>query len=99
MPNRTIYVRKDDFEAFNAVREDLPDIISRAIRQEVIAKNKFQEIDALLNDGLLVEVARVFDEPLYIRVNHRDPEEARRKIAEVRSIVKDVVMGEASNDR
>lgn len=96
VPDKTIYVRKDVLEAFNAARDELPDIISRAIRQEVQAKNKFQEIDALLNDGLLVEIAQVLGEPLYIRVNHRNPEEARRKVAEIRSVVKDVVMGAQS---
>ncbi|WP_241384232.1 hypothetical protein [Rhodococcus sp. CH91] len=50
MPNRTIYVRKDDLEAFNAVRDDLPDIISRAIRQEVEARKNNLQYDRELFD-------------------------------------------------
>lgn len=62
------------------------------LKERAVTAKQLIEIDAEVNGGALVEIARVFGKPIYTRVNHRDMESAQQEIAELRSIIKDVVM-------
>lgn len=94
MPNKTIYIRKDDMEAYNKLADKIPEIISKALRHETGAKAKFEEVDTLLNGGRMVELATILGEPIYARIDLRDEVRAKAKVAELRSIIKDVVVGD-----
>ena len=68
--------------------------ISNITKAKVENSVKVANIDAEVNGGALVEVANILGKPLYMRVNHHDPELAKRELAEMRAIVKDVVFPE-----
>lgn len=68
--------------------------IDERVREYIKSKYKIAELDAELNGGVLFEVARVFGKPLYVRLNHHDPEMAKHELAEIQSIVKSVVVGD-----
>jgi hypothetical protein len=49
MPNKTVYIRKDDLEAWNQV-EDVPDFIHRALHGVITARTLDQEREWLEED-------------------------------------------------
>jgi hypothetical protein len=74
--------------------DDRPEWTKDFIKNRARAIARLADLDAELNGGVLVEVCRVLGKPLYMRVDHHDPERATHDLQEMRSIVKDVVYPE-----
>lgn len=72
--------------------DELQKQIEENTKKIVENQERIKLIDAELNGGMLVEVCRILGKPLYMRVDHHDPERAKHDLAEMRSIVKDVVV-------
>lgn len=68
--------------------------IDKRLRQYVKSRLKVAELDAELNGGALFEVATILGKPLYVRLDHHDPERAKYELAEVQAMVKSVVLGD-----
>lgn len=92
MARKNVYIRKTNEEAWNGI-ENPSAWINDLIHRKVEARAKFAELDAVVNDGVLVEVCKIFGHPLYMRVNHNDPDRAKYDLAEVQSVVKETVIG------
>jgi hypothetical protein len=93
MTRKNVYIRKDNESRWNDI--DSPSAwINEHLTKMAKLKAKVTDADAEINGGALVEVARIMGKPLYMRVNHHDPELARHELAEMRSIIKDVVLGD-----
>jgi hypothetical protein len=81
-----------DPEATKAITEPGVNNVNEIIENQLKFIAKAKEMEALLGGGALVEVARVYGKPLYMRVDPRDPELAKHEIAEMQSIVKSMVI-------
>lgn len=67
-------------------------MIKKHLKSRAITAKQLIDLDAEVNGGALVQVCTIFGKKLYIRVDHRDLEQARMELAKVRSVVKDVVL-------
>lgn len=68
--------------------------LEAGVREYTKFSVKVAELEAELNGGALFEVAKVLGKPLYVRLNHHDPELAQAELGEIKSIVKSVVVGD-----
>ena len=68
--------------------------MDKRLREYIKSRVKVAELDAELNGGALFEVATILGKPLYVRLNHHDLELAQLELAEIRTIVKSVVLGD-----
>jgi len=57
--------------------KDMPNIISGIVARKQDAINKFNELDSIVNGGILQQVGTAFGEPIYARVNTSDPDQAK----------------------
>ncbi len=76
------------------VETNLSTQIDKRVREYIKSRYKVAELDAELNGGALFEVANVLGKPLYVRLDHHDPERAKAELAKIQSIVKSVVLGD-----
>lgn len=62
--------------------------VERMTRRLAMNRAKVADVDAELNGGALVEVGIIAGKPLYIRVNHYDPDVAKYETELVTTILK-----------
>jgi hypothetical protein len=67
-------------------------LMTNFVNMQVKNRLRAAEIDAEINGGALVEVARVYGKPLYMRVDHHDPEKAKHELEEIQSVIKSIVI-------